>query len=305
MGTTAYRTYGIAIAMTVLVMLAGCAGPFQSGGAQNATETVTETPTETPDTAATDETSEGTTNDTDESNASAAEGAISGRLLLLLDGSDTHVDPETTNESDGVWINESETHRWHVENESTTLSAALETLGINATEETVTYANETYDDETNGTTVAYRVDGEVVEDPDEYVLEDGDEVHVTTHSSNMTTPGREYSSSHPHSHGSLEATIDGEEVNFSQDRYTMNDEFFHFHGDEDASRWHAHSMNLTVSYAISAFDAFEVSNESVTYNGTTYDADRTTITVNDEEVDPDAYVLKDGDDIELVVEETD
>lgn len=298
-----YRTYGIAIVAVVLVAMAGCSGPFQTGDAStenDSTVTATETAVDANVTEATE------TDDDGESSAAAdleSTGA-SGRMLFVVDGSDTHVDPATTNESGGVWINETESHRWHVENDSTTLAAALSAFGVEATADSLTYENETYDESTNGTNVAYRVDGAVVEDPAEYELEDGDEVFVTVYTANKSVPGREYSSSHPHAHGTLEATVNGEPVNFSRDRYEMNDDYFHFHGDENGSRWHAHSTNLTVSYALSSFDDFDASNGSVTVNGTTYDEDETSITVNGESVDPEQYVLKDGDQIELVVADT-
>ena len=298
-----YRTYGIAIALALLVVMAGCSGPFQSGGSQTETTTATEEPTETATAAETETSAMDDTTDDVASTVETDEG-ISGRMLLLVDGSDRHIDPSTTDESDGVWINESQPHRWHVENESMTFADALATLGVEAMSDSLTYANETYNESANGTSVAYRVDGTVVENPEEYQIEDGDELFVTVHTSNLTIPGREYSSGHPHAHGSFEATIEGEDINFSRDRYTMNDEYFHFHGDENAGRWHAHSMNLTASYAISSFVGFNVTNGSVTFNETTYDGNQTTVRVNDQPVDPDSYVLKDGDDLELVVNET-
>jgi len=298
MGSHAHRTYGIAIVVAVLVVMAGCSGPFQSSDASTDDPTETTEPTVTT-TAATE------AGDADDASATNETGsAITGRMLLLLDGSDTHVDPWTSNRADGVWMNDTQTHRWHVENDSTTLAAALGELGVEATADSLAYDGETYNESTNGTTVAYRVDGTVVEDPSEYQLEDGDEVHVLVHTANVSVPGREYSSSHPHAHGAFEASIDGEEVNFSKERYVMNDDYFHFHGDEDGSRWHAHSTNLTVRYAISSFDEFDVANGSITINETTYDADQTTFRVNGESVDPARYVLKDGDRLELVVDES-
>lgn len=301
MGTHAHRTYGIAIVFAVLVVLAGCAGPFQSGDASTQDPTATAESTESTVTTTATEAD----GDAAPSTTNGTEAEITGRMLFLLDGRDTHVDPWASSQADGVWMNDTQTHRWHVENDSTTLAAALGALGIEASADSLSYGGETYTEPTNETTVAYRVDGTVVEDPGKYVLEDGDEVHVMVYTANLSVPGREYSSSHPHAHGSLEVTIDGEEVNFSQERYVMNDAYFHFHGDEGGSRWHAHSTNLTVDYAISAFDDFEMTNGSITVNETTYDADQTTVRINGESVDPDRYVLKDGDQIELVVNETD
>jgi len=293
MGSHAHRTYGITIVVAVLVVMAGCSGPFQSGDASTQDPTETTEPTVTTTATEADDT-EGTATET---------GEITGRVLFVLDGSDTHVDPWTSNQADGVWMNDTQTHRWHVENDSTTLAAALGVLGVEATADSLAYDGETYNESANGTTVAYRVDGAVV-DPTEYQLEDGDEVHVTVYTENLSVPGCHYSTTHPHSHGTLEANVDGEELNFSQERYTMNDDYFHFHGDEDGSRWHAHSTNLTVRYAISSFDEFDVTNGSVTINESTYDANETTFLVNGESVDPDRYVLKDGDQIELAVNET-
>lgn len=107
------------IAAALFVLLAGCAGSFQSGSASDqtdATDTVTEqTATETSTPATTDGETESTSDES--GSAAGANGAISGRLLLLVDGADTHLNASTTNESDGVWIDESERHRWRVEND--------------------------------------------------------------------------------------------------------------------------------------------------------------------------------------------
>lgn len=309
MARTPYRTCVAAVGLALLVALAGCPGPLDPGGGSGpATETA-----ETDGTAPEESESERTTD-----GANGTDAAASGQLLFAVDGRDTHLDDSATGGGgDGAaWLNESDRHTWHVPNDSTTLAAALDALGVDATADALTYAGETYRESasgtsnrsTNATSIEYRVDGETVADPSTYRLEDGDEVLVTVYVSNVTTPGREYSSSHPHPHGTLSATVDGQETNFSRERFVMNDPYFHFHGDENASRWHAHSLNLTAGYALSTFPGFDVTNGTVTHNGTTYDPSdpgtSVNVTVNGESVDPDRYVLKDGDDLRLVVNES-
>ncbi len=312
MAQTSYRTCVAAVGLALLVALAGCPGPLDPGGGSGPATETTEADGATTNETATEETAIGRTTDANGPNAAA-----SGQLLFAVDGRDTHLDGATAGgDSDAAWLNESDRHTWHVANESTTLAAALDALGVNATADALTYAGETYREPANGTSnrstnataIDYRVDGETVADPSSYRLDDGDEVLVTVYASNVTTPGREYSSSHPHPHGTLSATVDGQETNFSRERFVMNDPYFHFHGDENASRWHAHSLNLTAGYALSTFPGFDVTNGTVTHNGTTYDPSdpgtSVNVTVNGESVDPDRYVLKDGDDLRLVVNET-
>lgn len=71
--------------------------------------------------------------------------------------------------------------QWHVHARGVTLAYAMETLGIEVTEDTVTYEGTTYGDDPNETVVV-EVDGESVS-PDEYVLEEGDHVRIVANAS--------------------------------------------------------------------------------------------------------------------------
>lgn len=107
-----------------------------------------------------------------------------------------------------------------------------------------------------------------------------------------------------HHHGTLDVVIDGAELDWSEERFVDEDDAFHYHPDDDA-RWHVHARGVTLSYALSTL-GIEVTETTVTFEGTTYDdaePDTTvSITVDGEPVAPDEYVLSDGDRVEVVVE---
>lgn len=108
-----------------------------------------------------------------------------------------------------------------------------------------------------------------------------------------------------HYHGSIEVVVDGQAVDFSQDRYQLQADFFHFEGG-DGTRWHGHARGVTLERAMSTLD-IGVTDDSVTVQGTTYvdgeNAD-VTVTVDGTDVDPRTYTLEDGDTIRIVVEAT-
>lgn len=116
-----------------------------------------------------------------------------------------------------------------------------------------------------------------------------------------------------HEHGTMEVVILGEQVDFTQSKYQVADRQFHFEGG-DGRVWHAHAQGITVEYALSTLD-IEVTESSVTYQGTTYrdgEGYSVSVTVNGEPVDPKTYVLRGasadnpeaGDHVEIVVERT-
>ncbi|MFC7079194.1 hypothetical protein [Halorussus caseinilyticus] len=55
---------------------------------------------------------------------------------------------------------------------------------------------------------------------------------VTVYTPNVSTPGRYFTANHPHPHGSLNVTVDGTPVDFTKEKYTHADKYFHFHGDD-------------------------------------------------------------------------
>lgn len=116
-----------------------------------------------------------------------------------------------------------------------------------------------------------------------------------------------------HEHGTMEVVILGEQVDFSQSKYQVADQQFHFEGG-DGRVWHAHAQGITVEYALATLD-IDVNESSVTYQGTTYrdgEGYSVEITVNGEPVNPKTHVLEGasasnpeaGDHVEVVVERT-
>jgi len=106
-----------------------------------------------------------------------------------------------------------------------------------------------------------------------------------------------------HYHGQIQVEIGGERLDFSRDRFQLQADAFHFEGGTGA-RWHGHARDVTLAWAMETL-GIEVTNESVTYDGTTYrDGEGATVTVevNGEPVDPETYVLREGDSIRIVAE---
>lgn len=107
-----------------------------------------------------------------------------------------------------------------------------------------------------------------------------------------------------HTHGPITVEIDGTHLDFGQERYQLQDDAFHFEGGE-SDRWHVHARGVTLAYAMSTLD-IDVTRTSVTFDGTTYrDSDsgvQVSVTVNGEMVTPAEYVLRDGDEIRIIVE---
>lgn len=104
-----------------------------------------------------------------------------------------------------------------------------------------------------------------------------------------------------HYHGTIEMTVLGTPVDFSQEQYQLRDDRFHFEGD---GRWHAHATGVTLGYGMATL-GINVTETSVTYNGTTYtDGEDHTVTVevNGEPVTPADHVLEDGDEVRVSVQ---
>lgn len=102
-----------------------------------------------------------------------------------------------------------------------------------------------------------------------------------------------------HEHGTVNVTIDGETVDFSRDRYQVGqtgNSRFHFEG--GTAVWHKHATGITVDYALGVH-GIEVSEDSITFDGTTYRASdpgtEVVVEVNGEPVDPSEYVIQGAD----------
>lgn len=271
-------------------------------GTQTATDGQTSAPTGTTTTAA-PQTDEPTTDEPDDTDSRTA--AASGELAVVVD--DERVALSAESESAPVWF--ADQSSWATSEEQPTLAAALETADLNLSDggDTVTYEGTTYRENESNVTVVVRANGDPV-DPSEYQLSDGDQVwvEVLTAPVDQPTPG-DYIEHHDlHAHGHVEMTVDGEAVNFSQSKYQTPAEHRYFHFESgSAPRWHAHSWSVTLEYAMGTFPGIEVTNDSVTYNGTTYDRNdpgtNVSITVNGDAVEPGSYHLKDGDSVHIEV----
>ncbi|WP_135853631.1 hypothetical protein [Halorussus salinus] len=104
-----------------------------------------------------------------------------------------------------------------------------------------------------------------------------------------------------HYHGTIEATIGGQQLDFGRQRFQLQADAFHFENGE-GQRWHVHAEEVTLAWAMQTL-GIDVTNGTVAYRGTTYgdDAGETaTVTVNGESVAPTEYVLRRGDEIRIV-----
>lgn len=118
-----------------------------------------------------------------------------------------------------------------------------------------------------------------------------------------------------HGHGLIDVTIDGQTLDFSRQRYQLEDDAFHFEGG-DGQVWHTHAQGVTLEYAMSTL-GIDVNSTSVTFDGETYSArdpnTEVAIEVNGNSVDPKTYVLDgaesasnadQGDHIRILVRQT-
>lgn len=297
---------------------AGCAG-LSGDDAGTTTGSAVEETTETPEadtTTSSETTAESTESDdhseTDDNesttNASTSiDAEYSGEMAAMV--GDERVDLAAEIGSEDA-ISMANTDTWYT-NESVTLSTALEGAGVDAEESTLTYDGETYDESTDGTEIYYRVGSHEV-NPEEYTLESDDKIWVlvVTEDSDVSTPGEYIPPENLHVHGTIDFTVDGEELDFTRDKYQQagHNDHFHFEGGH-ANPWHAHSAHVTLAYAMSTLEGINMTEESITYNGTTYSLDDeeggATVKVNGEAVDPSEYYLKNGDSVTIEIESSD
>lgn len=110
-------------------------------------------------------------------------------------------------------------------------------------------------------------------------------------------PGEPYDYGAVHEHGTINVTIDGQTLDFSQPQYqyqNTQDRAFHFEAG-NGQMWHVHARGVTVAYAMNTL-GINVTQNSVTFNGTTYRNDdpewEVIVEVNGESVNPQEYVLE-------------
>lgn len=108
-----------------------------------------------------------------------------------------------------------------------------------------------------------------------------------------------------HIHGDIVVQYDDTVVDFDDAQYIEQDGCFHFHANDAAEQWHVHCEDVTLEYAMMTL-GMDVSDDTLVVDGErfTTDDDGTTVsvTVDGEPVDPEQYVLQDGDDVRIVVE---
>jgi sulfur carrier protein ThiS len=108
-----------------------------------------------------------------------------------------------------------------------------------------------------------------------------------------------------HYHGTIDATIDGQELDFSRQQFQLEADAFHFEN-RDGEQWHVHADRVTLAYAMQTL-GIDVTNGTVAYDGTTYgdDPNETAIVeVDGESVNPTEYVLQQGDHVRIVANES-
>ncbi|GGN94058.1 hypothetical protein [Haloarcula pellucida] len=311
----------------LFVLGAGCAGLGASEGGSNATATdeTTAAATEAATTehaSSTEQSAESGSHDdghdhshgaeetststpTSAADADGTDATATGKMTVVVAADE--LDLPSRDESGDGFDMANDPHTWVAES-NVTLAESLSRVGVDAQANSLTIDGETYDESTNGTDIYYRVNGEEV-DPTTVTLEDGDQVWVTVETADMNAavPGNYIDNEQQHVHGGMTVTVDGEDVDFSRSKYQSNDRHFHFEGGE-GEYWHAHSSNITLDYALDSLNGVNVTEDSITFNGTTYDSSESDTTiaieVDDERVQPSEYFLKDGDDVQITIERT-
>lgn len=116
-----------------------------------------------------------------------------------------------------------------------------------------------------------------------------------------------------HQYGTINVTIDGKTLDFSHQKYQVQDRAFHFERG-NGKMWHVHARGVTLKYAMQTL-GIEVTEDSVTVNGTTYRDNASKwnviVKVNGKPVDPNQYILKgtseenyqQGDHIRIIVKQ--
>jgi len=124
------------------------------------------------------------------------------------------------------------------------------------------------------------------------------------------TPGQLRSA---HTHGTINVTVDGQQIDFSQSQYQLAANKFHFEGG-NGRVWHTHATGVTLEYAMATV-GIGVTENSVTFDGTTYrdgENAEVVVQVDGQSVDPATYVLDgveaasgaNGDHVRIVVRPT-
>lgn len=107
-----------------------------------------------------------------------------------------------------------------------------------------------------------------------------------------------------HFHGTITVEVDGEPIDFSQQKYQLQADAVHFEGG-DGQKWHSHAEEVTIEYFMATL-GIEVGQDTFIHEEagtevTPQDDDSVSVLVNGEEVDPSTYELQPDDEIHIVV----
>jgi len=120
---------------------------------------------------------------------------------------------------------------------------------------------------------------------------------------NVSAAQEPYGYNEIHEHGTMEATIAGEQIDFSQRQYQVEADCFHFERG-NGRIWHTHCRGVTLQWGLGTLGIETNANGSVvTFDGETYRDSgpwNVSIRVNGEPVNPGSYVLQGVNGVENV-----
>ncbi len=109
-----------------------------------------------------------------------------------------------------------------------------------------------------------------------------------------------------HYHGTITVSADGQQPDFSEQQYQVQDDYFHFENG-DGSEYHVHGQGVTLEYALETL-GIGVTDTALSHDGAVYNDSRTdqrvVYEVNGEAVNPETYVLQQGDEVVVIAETT-
>ncbi len=107
-----------------------------------------------------------------------------------------------------------------------------------------------------------------------------------------------------HYHGTIEVIIEGERIDFSQPRYQLQSDPFHFEAG-DGRQWHAHAENVPLKFAMQTVDINIHNKTAITHSGNTYTEQNYNISIasNGRPIDPTNYILKQRDNIQITIKQ--
>ncbi len=98
-----------------------------------------------------------------------------------------------------------------------------------------------------------------------------------------------------HQHAQFSVTVDGERIDFSQQRYQLQSDLIHFEGG-DGTTIHKHATGVTIDYALQTL-GMDIRGDCLTVHGNQYcegEGSDLSVTAGGEEVNASTYVIQDG-----------